>query len=65
MERHSAGGFLQPVILDDTPPRAAFVDRPFRDMNWTVLDDGLFPLYFIEFLRQGIRRFRNQGNSGN
>lgn len=62
MERPSELRFLQPVVIDDTPPGAPFIERPFRDRHWTVYDNGQLPSEFIEFLKHGIRRFRTARN---
>ena len=52
--------FLQPVVIDNTPPGAEFVERPFRDLHWSSLKDGALPQEFIDFVKLGIRRFRSQ-----
>lgn len=52
--------FLVPVIVDDTPSDAPFIDRPFRDANWTYFRDGKTSPQFIRFLQDGIRRFRSK-----
>ncbi|MCP4116202.1 MAG: toll/interleukin-1 receptor domain-containing protein [Desulfobacteraceae bacterium] len=52
--------FLQPVVVDDTPADAGFIDREFREFNFTYLCDGKLPPEFINFLKQGIRRFRRR-----
>jgi hypothetical protein len=57
-ERPSDDRFLQPLVIDDAPPGAEFVERPFRDLHWTSLRDGKLPEEFIERLSHGIRRFR-------
>lgn len=57
-ERPSDDRFLQPVVIDDVPPGADFVERPFRDLHWTSLRDGKLPEEFIQLLSHGIRRFR-------
>jgi hypothetical protein len=57
--------FLKPIILDETPADAAFIDRVFRDTNCTYLQDGNVPSAFIEALIGGIRRYRNpSGGTG-
>ena len=59
--RRKDDGFLQPLVIDDTPPGAGFVEPPFRDhKHWTQLKDGLLPQEFIRFLSAGIRRFRRE-----
>lgn len=63
-EWHKGDAFLQPVVIDDTPPGAAFVDRPFRDLRWTAFKDGALPPEFIERVRKGLRRFRSQQGGG-
>lgn len=50
--------FFQPVVVDDTPPGASFIDLRFRELHWTRLRDGKLPPEFIDHLRQGIRRSR-------
>ncbi len=65
-ERHTDDCFLQPVVIDDTRPDAAFIDRPFRGLaskNWTTLKDGVLPPHFIDFVKRGIRRFRATGGT--
>lgn len=56
--------FLQPVVIDNTPPGATFVDRPYRDMQWTSLQDGILPQAFIDFVRKGLRRYRSPTSGG-
>jgi len=66
LERHTDDCFLQPVVLDDTPPGAAFIDHPFRGLavkNWTTLVDGILPPQLIDVLKRGIRRFRTTGTA--
>lgn len=57
-ERLSSDRFLQPIVIDDTPPGSEYVERPFRDLQWTALKDGKVPEDFIQILSQGIRRYR-------
>ena len=57
-ERPRQGRFLQPLVIDDTSSGAEFVERPFRELHWTPLQEGKLPAGFIELLSQGIRRFR-------
>lgn len=52
-------GFLKPVILDDTPADAEFIDRPFRDVSCTYLEDNKIPAKFVDALIAGIRRHRH------
>jgi hypothetical protein len=60
LERPKDHNFLQPVVVDDTPPGADFIDRPFRDdLHWTALREGQLPRELIERLTRGIRRFRS------
>jgi hypothetical protein len=60
LERPKDHSFLQPVVVDDTPPGAEFIDRPFRnDLHWTGLRDGKVPQELIDRLNRGIRRFRS------
>jgi hypothetical protein len=58
LERRKEDRFLQPLAIDDTPPGAEFIDRPYRDLHWAKLRDGTLPDDFIQSLAQGIRRFR-------
>jgi hypothetical protein len=59
-ERPKDHNFLQPVVVDDTPPGADFIDRPFRDeLHWTGLRDGRLPQKLIDRFNRGIRRFRS------
>jgi hypothetical protein len=58
LSRPQDPGFLQPVVVDDTPADAPFITRPFRKANWTYLRDGELPPEFIDLMRRGIRRFR-------
>lgn len=64
LERSKEHCFLQPVVVDDTPPGARFIDPPFRDLHWTRSSDGRLPLEFIGFLKHGIRRFRSNAAGG-
>lgn len=59
LERRKNDNFLQPVVVDDTPPGAGFVETPFRDLQWTPLRAGKLPRDFITSLTRGIRRFRH------
>jgi hypothetical protein len=58
LERRKEYRFLQPVVIDDTPPGAAFVDSPYQELHWTVFRGGRLPEDFVQFISQGIRRFR-------
>jgi hypothetical protein len=58
LERRKEQRFLQPVVIDNTPFDATFVDPPYRDLHWTSLRNGQLPEEFVEFLSQGIRSFR-------
>ncbi len=58
MERHKEDAFLQPLVIDDTPAGASFVDSPYRELHWTRLRDGKLPPEFIDFLSRGIRKYR-------
>lgn len=58
-ERSKDHCFLQPVVVDDTPAGAHFVDPPFRSLEWTRLQGGKLPRSFVVFLKKGIRRFRS------
>jgi len=59
MERRQADRFLQPLVIDDTPAGAPFVEPPIRDFShWTKLWDERLPDEFIQFLSRGIRSFR-------
>ncbi len=59
LDRRKDDKFLQPLVIDATPPGASFIDPPFRDLHWTVRgQDGRLTEDFVSFLSQGIRRFR-------
>jgi hypothetical protein len=58
LERRKDQRFLQPVVIDNTPPGASFVDPPYRDLQWAKSRDGQLAPEFIQFLSQGIRSFR-------
>ena len=59
LERRKDDRFLQPLVIDATPPGAAYIDPPFRDLHWTIRgQDGRLSDDFVTFLGQGIRRFR-------
>ena len=58
LERRKEQRFLQPVVIDSTPPGSSFVDPPYRELHWARLRDGQLPPEFIQFLSQGIRSFR-------
>jgi hypothetical protein len=60
LERPRNQNFLQPVVLDDTLPGAPFIEGPMRMRQWTECTNGQLPERFIDFLRQGIRRYRAQ-----
>lgn len=57
-ERRREDFYLQPLVIDDTPPGSRSVDELFRDVQWTRLRDGLVPPAFIDTLSAGIRNFR-------
>ena len=63
-ERRRDDCFLQPLVVDDTPSGAEFIDRPFRDLHWTRLQDGKLPQEFLDFLKRGIRRYRSNSPGG-
>jgi hypothetical protein len=58
LERHKEDAFLQPIVIDDTPSGARFVDSPYRDLHWTRLREGRLPPEFIDLLSRGIRKYR-------
>ena len=58
MERRKEDRYLQPLVIDDTPSGAQFVESPYRDLQWARLRDGRLPPEFIEALSQGIRNYR-------
>ncbi len=59
LERRKDDRFLQPLVIDATPPGASYIDPPFRDLHWTIHgQDGRLSDDFVTFLGQGIRRFR-------
>lgn len=60
LDRSKEHRFLQPVVVDDTPPGARFIDPPFRDLHWTQAEGGRLPPELIDLLRRGIRRFRSE-----
>ena len=59
LERRKDDRYLQPLVIDSTPPGASYIDPPFRDLHWTIRgQDGRLSDDFVSFLGQGIRRFR-------
>lgn len=58
MERRKEDRYLQPLVIDDTPSGAEFVESPYRDLQWTRLRDGRVPPEFVETLSRGIRNYR-------
>jgi hypothetical protein len=58
LERRKEHRFLQPVVIDDTPRGAKFIDDPYRSLQWTALLGSRLPDEFIQLLKQGVRRFR-------
>lgn len=58
MARRKEDRYLQPLVIDDTPSGASFVESPYRDVQWARLRDGRLPPEFIEALSQGIRNYR-------
>ncbi len=58
MERRKEDRYLQPLVIDDTPSGASFVESPYRDLQWTRLRDGKVPPELIEMLSRGIRNYR-------
>lgn len=63
-DRRKDDHFLQPVVIDDTPPGADFIDRPYRDLHWASLKEGLLSQEFIDFVKKGIRQFRSESGGG-
>jgi hypothetical protein len=57
-ERPQSQNFLLPVVIDDTPEGAAFIEGPMRKRQWTVCRDGELPAKFMSLIQQGVRRFR-------
>jgi hypothetical protein len=58
MERRKEDRYLQPLVIDDTPSGAEFVESPYRDLQWARLRDGKVPPELIETLSRGIRNYR-------
>ena len=58
MERRKEDRYLQPLVIDDTPAGAEFVESPYRDLQWTRLREGRVPPELIETLSRGIRNYR-------
>jgi hypothetical protein len=58
LERPHSQKFLQPVVLDETSPNAPFIEGSMREREWTACLNGQLPASFIDFLRQGMRRYR-------
>lgn len=58
LERPLSQKFLQPVVLDETSPHAPFIEGSIRGREWTACPNGQLPASFIDFLRQGMRRYR-------
>lgn len=56
--------YLRPVVVDETPPGADFIERPYRDLHWTQFQNGKLPPEFIDSLRRGIRRYRSSAGGG-
>ncbi|MBF0566197.1 MAG: toll/interleukin-1 receptor domain-containing protein, partial [Nitrospirae bacterium] len=51
--------FLLPLIIDDTPPEADFLEDMMRSKHCTQLDrDGHLSEEFLRFLSEGIKQFR-------
>jgi len=57
-ERRPEDYYLQPLVIDDTPSGAKFVDGVFQPAQWTRLRDGQVPPAFIDTLSRGIRNYR-------
>ena len=58
MERRKEDRYLQPLVIDDTPSGAEFVESPYRDLQWARLRDGKVPPELMETLSRGIRNYR-------
>lgn len=58
MERRKEDRYLQPLVIDDTPSGAQFVESPYRDLQWARLRDGKVPPELMETLSRGIRNYR-------
>jgi hypothetical protein len=61
LERPRSDRYLQPVVIDDTPRGAPFIDETYRQLQWTGCVDGQLPAELVQFIQQGIRRFRRAG----
>ena len=58
LSRHKDDAFLQPLVIDDTPKGADFIDQPYRSLHWAQLRDGRLAPDFIDLLSGGIRKYR-------
>jgi hypothetical protein len=58
LSRHKDDAFLQPLVIDDTPKGADFIDQPYRSLHWAEVRDGRLPPDFIDCLSRGIRKYR-------
>lgn len=56
--------FLVPVAVDNTKEDAPFLGGHFREKNWVRLSDGKLPEKVIEFLKDGIKRYRRPNSTG-
>lgn len=58
MERPRDDRYLQPLVIDDTPAGAPFIDSPYRDLHWACLEKGRLPQTLVDNLIRGIRQYR-------
>lgn len=58
LERRRTDRYLLPLVIDDTPPGARFIDPPYRDLHWAKLEDGHLPQEIIHQLIGDIRQYR-------
>jgi hypothetical protein len=55
--------FIQPIVVDDTPPDAPNIPREFKSRHWNRLEAGRLSEEFIQVTRERIRQRRREGRS--
>jgi len=52
--------FIQPIVIDDTPPDSPHIPRAFRERHWQRMEAGRLPTEFVDRMRQLIRDLRRE-----
>ena len=50
--------FIQPIVIDDTPPDAPYIPDEFKTRHWQNFPDGAVAPEFVELTRKRIKELR-------